>query len=98
MSFQDAFALADTPEFQRRVTVALVKSAVAVMAEGSSAPNHQLRGTYASKVLASPEVEGMNMALGVTTNAAITENSSDSDIEFTINTLFDAYSGVGVNP
>jgi hypothetical protein len=98
MSFQDAFALADTPEFQRRVTVALVKSAVAVMAEGISAPNHQLRGTYASKVLASPEVEGMNASLAVVTNPAINEGSPDDAIEFTINSMWDALSGVGVNP
>ena len=96
MTFEEGYALANDPVFQQRVTVALVHSAVDVMAEASNTVGHTARMDYAGKVLATPEVEGMNMALGVVTNPAITASSTDNDIQFTINSLWNAYSGVGV--
>ena len=94
MSFQDQYALADDPVFQQRVTVAAVKSAIAVMNEAPTTPSHSERATYATKVLGQPEVEGMNQALGCVTNAAITAESLDSDIEFQVNAQWNAYAGV----
>jgi hypothetical protein len=98
MSFQERFALADDSGFQQKVTVAAVKVAAAVMAEDPTTAYHQARGTYAVKVLAAPEVEGMNLSLGVVTNAAITADSPDDAIEFTVASLWPAYSGSGLTP
>ena len=97
MSFQDQYALADDPVFQQRCTVATVKSAIAVMNEDPATVGHTERATYAGQVLDQPEIEGMNQALGCVTNAAITADSLDSDIEFQINAQWNAYAGVGVS-
>jgi hypothetical protein len=94
MTFEEQYALANDPVFQQRVTIALVKSAVAVMAEPPATEAHADRAAYAGKVLGTPEIEGMNMALGVVTNPAITVDSPDDAIEFTVNSMWNAYAGV----
>ena len=98
MSFQDAFALADDVVFQSRVCIAATKTAVAIMSEAPTTPGHQERGAYAVKVLASPEVEAMNISMAVVTNAAITADSNDGDIEFTVSSIWNAMAGVGLTP
>lgn len=98
MAFVDTFAgrqaLAFDTVFISRVQFAMMKAAIAVQAESSGAANHTNRSGYARSVLNDPNRYGPLFAQGVVTNAAITDTSSDSDIEFTVNSLWDAYAGV----
>lgn len=103
MSFLDQAALANNSDFIDRVTQAAIKSAAAVMAEAGNTAGHRERTNYAVQVLRSPQIMGPLMAQGVVGNPQISAASPDSDIEFTINTLWNAYSGVilpvpAVNP
>ena len=98
MSFTDQYALANDPVFQSRVTMAVTKSAIAILNEDVTTVGHAERTAYAVQALTHPEIEGMNQALGCTTNAAITAESLDSDIEFQVNAQWNAYAGVGAGP
>lgn len=93
MSFLDQHELAIDPVFIKRVEMALVKSSIFVVAESPSTDNHVNRTAYATEVLNDPERHAENMAKGVATNASITLESTDADIEFTVNSMFDAYAG-----
>lgn len=99
MAFSDQATLAETPAFIKRVRLALCKAAVAVCSEAyggvgqPSAAQHNLRAAWATQVLRNPEIPAVWYAWGVVTNGAITAESIDSDIEFTVNGMFDAYAG-----
>ena len=101
MSFIDAFELAQNEAFVQRVQQAMVKSAIAVSAESPSDPANLVldaaRLSYATTVLRDPPRNARLMAFGVVTNGTITAESSDSDIEFTVNSMWSAYSGVNPN-
>ena len=97
-----AVAVSSNAEFQQRVAFYVQKAAIAVMAEAAGTANHTERVVYANKVL-----EGTaNMAeytLGVCTNATVfaalnpdaeDRGISDGDLEFTVNTMFNAFAGV----
>ena len=79
-----------------KVTQALTKAAVAVMAEADTVDNHDLRVAYAKAVLGNPEVAGQIATYAVSTNTGIssTATATDNDIEFTVNSMFDAFAGV----
>lgn len=87
MTFLDQYQLAQDADFLGRVAVATVKAAVAVMAEADPTPE---RVKYAGIVLRNPHGAAQQMALAVVTNAVITAESSDSDIEFTVNSMYQA--------
>ncbi|NBD36738.1 MAG: hypothetical protein GVY30_12180 [Chloroflexi bacterium] len=94
MSFLDQVALAENQEFVRRVQMAMVKSAVAVVAEDPATAHHATRAQWATQVLRDPEHYADRVAFGVVTNASITAESTDNDIEFTVNSQWNAYAGV----
>lgn len=86
--------------FRARVQVAVVKAAVAVMAEDDATENHANRVAFAGYALINPEPVKWKMIWGVVTNGAVTEAASDGDIEFTVNSMWDGYAdafvGVGL--
>jgi len=92
-SFLDQYEIANNPDFLKRVRQASIKAAIDVMAELENTPNHANRIAFANKVLIEPERYGNVLAFGVLTNAMISLASEDNDIQFTINSLFDAYAG-----
>lgn len=92
--FRDQLDLAQSPAFIARVQMALVKSAVAVSSEEQTTVYHETRAQWATQVLRDPEHYAARVAVGVASNAAITADSSDSDIEFTVNSQWNAYAGV----
>lgn len=94
MAFRDQYDLARDPIFVQRVQVGIVKSAIAVQNEGNDTEGHVARASFAYQVLLNPENYARLIAQGVATNDVITEASSDSDIEFTINSMWNAYSNV----
>ena len=94
MSFRDSIDLAQSTAFVARVQGAMVKSAIAVAAEAPATAGHAVRVAWATQVLRDPAHYAARLAFGVAANAAITPESTDSDIEFTVNSLWDAYAGV----
>lgn len=96
-TFSDQYTLATTPGFIQRVEIALVTAAVAVMNEAEATPDHSFRRTYAAQVLADPAAQAAKATVGVATNATIAASAptgvtaTDSDIQFTVNSLFGAY-------
>lgn len=93
MAFTDQITLAEDAVFRGRVQHAAVKSALAVMAENAaSVPNHSARAAFARSVLFDPSGHAVLLSYGVVTNGSITGASSDGDIEFTVNSMWDAYS------
>jgi hypothetical protein len=99
----DAVTVARVPAFQDRVKYAAVKAAVAVMAESAGTASHAQRVVYARSILAGL-IDILSLAVGVTTNTTILAELNpaaapnygvpDADIEFTVNSLFNAYAGV----
>lgn len=98
MSFLESYDLATDAVFVSRVEIALAKSAVAVSSEDPTTPYHAERAAYSKRVLDAPASAASSAAIGVVTNAAIDESSPDDAIEFTINSLWNALSGVVTTP
>jgi hypothetical protein len=100
MAFTDQAALAKNEEFILRVRVALCKACIAVASEAyggqgqPSAAQHNLRTAYATQTLRDPDPAAIRYAWGVVTNAVVTAASPDDALEFTVNSMFDAYAGV----
>ena len=98
MSFAEQINLAITPAFVARVQAAMVKAAIAVSSEDPSTEAHSTRVQWATQVLRDPAHYAARMAFGVAANPIITAESSDSDIEFTVNSVWNAYAGVITTP
>lgn len=82
------------PTFIRRVAAAGVKAAVDVGAEAfTGEPNQIQRRAFATKVFTDTDLWGARLARGVAANPVITIDSSDNDIQFTVNSLWNAYAG-----
>lgn len=100
MAFIDQAALARNEDFIKRVRVALCKACIAVCSEAyggagqPSAAQHNKRAEWGTATLRDPDPVAIQAAWGVTSNAAITAQSTDSDIEFQVNSMFDAYAGI----
>lgn len=94
MALVDQYTLAQNTDFIHRVQMALVKSAIAVSSEAPETEYHRERAVWAAQVLHDPSHYALRAACGVTSNAAITAESLDSDIEFTVNSQWNAYAGV----
>jgi hypothetical protein len=99
MDFIQQAALAADPIFQSRVRGAAIKSALAIMADipdntPEAIEDHRKRAGLSREVLLDPERLSRAMAPGVASNAVITGESSDSDIEFTVNSIWSAFAGV----
>lgn len=94
MTYTAQATLAADAVFIARVTQAAISSAKDIMAEAGDTAGHLKRTEYAVQVLRSPQVFGPLMAQGVASNVAISAGSTDSDIQFTVNSLWNAYAGV----
>jgi hypothetical protein len=99
----DAMSVSRAPAFQDRVRYAAIKAATAIMAESAGTASHAQRVTYAKSVLAGL-IDIFSLTVGVVTNPTIfaelnptaTPNYGvpDADIEFTVNSLYNAFAGV----
>jgi len=102
-TYDEMQTIAGNTAFLRRVEYCLKKAAVAVMAEDAATVAHAERVTYANTVLdGAASVSEATKA--VVTNATLTTNGdpdagplfgiSDSDLEFTVNSMYNALAGV----
>lgn len=86
--------LARDAQFLQRVRVAMVSTAIAVQSELNTTPNHTNRSNYAKLVLNSPDSYVLDFSEATVSNAAITAASLDSDIQFQVNSVWNALAGV----
>lgn len=77
-----------------KVRQLLCKSAVAVAAEEAATAHHVTRSAFAFAVLGNPTAAGAAAAYAVATNSGLTTTPSDNDLEFTVNSMFNAFAGV----
>ena len=98
MSAAQCMQEARIADFQDRVKFYLQKAALNVMAESDATANHADRVTYAQKVLAG-QASVYEVTIGVTTNATVSANiaagtaTNDGDLEYCVNSMFDAFAG-----
>jgi hypothetical protein len=59
---------------------------------------HALRAKLALEVLRNPGNWARPIAAAVVTNAAVTAESTDSDLQWTVNSLWDALAGIVLEP
>lgn len=95
--------IAENSTFQARVLIFMHKAAHAVYAEGGAVANHALRIALADKILAGDSdkrlwayscMTNSTLQTSGTTSAADNLNGiSDSDLEFVINSVYNAFAG-----
>jgi hypothetical protein len=109
-SLQDQYNLAVDPVFQSKVRMASIQSAIAIQAEPRrkgfesyydkrSALANTVLGTTANSsgaigIIQDVDVVVQRFAYAVASNPSIDAPSSDSDIQFTVNSIWDALAGV----
>jgi hypothetical protein len=103
MTFLEQIELAEDGEFQARVRQAAITAAAAIMADQpDNTPQaiaaHALRAKLALEVLRNPSAWARPIAAAVVTNAAVTAESTDSDLQWTVNSLWDALAGIVLEP
>lgn len=95
MTFEEAYQLGADPTWRARCQTAGVQAATNVMSEDDATAGHAERTAYANRVLLNPSLESQAIAFGVAAQPGITGGeASDQDILFTVNSLWDAWSGV----
>ena len=108
-AFFDLMTIANDPAFQNRIQYALEVAAENVMAEAGNVTGHAQRVGFSTHVL-NGSVSIHEVTIAVMTNstiageADITKNLAvpsyaipDSDIQFTINSLYSILAGVAAN-
>lgn len=99
-SFAECAYLAGYPPFVDRVRIAMVTAAQQI---GEETPDvttdyRRLRRALSVKVLSDPDSWAPKFAVAVVTNVAISIASTDSDIQFTVNSMWDSIAGAGPVP
>jgi hypothetical protein len=97
MAFTDQLTLANDLEFKGRVKLAALTAALDIAHEAATLATidyHRQRQSLAFTTISDPEVVTARFAYAVAANPAITASSSDSDIQYTINTVWDAVAGI----
>lgn len=104
MTFLEQAMLAEDGEFQARVRQAAITNAVAVLADApANTPQaieaHTKRATFATLILRDPTSHQRALAMSVASNPGLTGGAApDVDIQYTVNTMWDAWSGVTKDP
>jgi len=99
MAFSDTWKLVQHKTLNARIEVAVVTAAIAIANEAPETPNHAERKALALKVVAAPETYAAILAYGVCANVTIAtagEATTDNDIQFVVNSLWDTYALAGV--
>jgi hypothetical protein len=101
MAYVDQATLADDVTFRARIRVAIMTAAVQVQGEaksGFSDAQYGKRQALATAILATGGSDYIDrFSWAVATNVAVTAASTDSDIQFTVNSMWDDLAGVTEN-
>ena len=86
----ERYQLAESADFRLKVNVASISAAGDILAGVDRSP---YLINYAQIIISNPDGQGWLSALshGVVSNVAITDTSSDGDIQFTLNSIFTKY-------
>ena len=103
MDFLGQIELAEDGAFQARVRQAVVTAAVQILADRPmNTPQaialHGKRAALAHSTLVDPLSKQRAWAYAVASNVAISPESSDGDIQWTVNAMWDAMAGVVLEP
>lgn len=103
MDFLGQIELAESGEFQARVRQAVVTAAVQILADRpENTPQaialHGMRAALAHATLVDPVAKQRAWAYAVVSNAAISTESTDSDLQWTVNAMWNAMAGVVLEP
>lgn len=99
MAFSDLAYLATHPGFRDRVRIAMITAAVDVAAEENDGSEYgRLRRAHAVNVLSNQEEYAQVYAWAVAANPAISFSSNDGDLQFTVNSRWDAVAGAAPDP
>jgi hypothetical protein len=80
-------------DFQTRVMMALISTALAVQAESTATANHAMRSAYALLVLANPLGYMQRMVMAFTVDGTLDPaTATDSQIESRASAIWNAYS------
>lgn len=93
---QQAMDVAANATFQSRVKFFLQKAALDVMAEVNTTPNHTARVVFANKVLAG-QTSIFEATVAVLTNTTVEGElftAPDNDVQFAVNSVYNALAGV----
>lgn len=96
-TLSDTTDLVTWPPFKRKVAAAMISAAVAIGNEAVSSPpteTQRKRHALSANVLRDPAQWADNFAWAVASNVAITYTSNDGDIQFTVNSVWNAVAGV----
>jgi hypothetical protein len=99
VSYTTQAALASDTSFRDRVRLALATAAVDVMGEAKGSMSDTVFGkrqSFAYSVISNSNGYVDRFAWAVVANVAINNASSDSDIQFTVNSLWNDMSGVTI--
>lgn len=97
MAFEDRAALAGDPQFRDRVIVAALQTAVGILATEPPVGQEEYverRQALATAVFNTPREMTDRFAWAVISNPGIGPAATDSDIEYTITTVWDPLSGI----
>ena len=97
MSLESSYDDAKNATLQKRVIAAIYKAAQSVAAESTTGKGEQeylKRQNLAYKVKFQGEAMVSQWAMSICSGGIITNASTDNDIEFTVNSQWDAFSGV----
>lgn len=98
MAFIDQYDLSqDTASFQKKVAIAMAKTAVAIVGEASSGNGNtdKKRHDLGVDVLRNPDNWIDQFSRAVVTNATISATSTDSEIENQVIAVWNDIAGVG---
>ena len=99
MTFEEAYALGADPTWRARCQTAGLQAAANVMSEDPATAGHEERTSYANRVMLNPSLESQAISFGVAAQPGITgPEATDSDILFTVNALWNAWSGAPLEP
>lgn len=96
----DSMHVSQETQFVERVKYFMQKAAIAIMAESLSTSGHNERAAYAARVL-DGTASSMDFTVAVLTNSTVAAAGSaatDSDLEFTVNSMFNAFAGFESGP
>lgn len=95
-SLLEKYTDAMSQDFRKRVTVALYTAArnVSSEAKGATTAVFLKRSGLANRVLFNAENFVNQFSLAIVAGDIVTSASVDSDIQFTVNSLWDAFAGV----
>lgn len=99
-TLEESYNLAQNDLFRKRIKVATINAAGNVSSEAPHPgyePYDHKRSTHATSILNSPDIWVDPYAFACASRGTLSEASTDSDIQFTVNAVFDSMAGIMIS-